>query len=167
MKTLLALGFLFASTASAGVIYHFDFSSLNNGRPDFSLEVFFPDYIQTTGLAPLGNPLPTPLGYNVNNFGENALAWFGFSETGGLLQDDGFTFSVTSFLFEAFPIASRSGYITEPGRYVGRVDGNAPFSFNGIGVLTVTEVPELSTWIVVFSALPFVWLRRARAVRQV
>ena len=139
---------LLAGPASAAVTYHFDFfTGSSNPYAPFSLEITTPTYITTTGLAPLDTPRATTLGYDVKNFGENSIGWFGFSNAGGSLFDDVFSFSSTTILFA--PDSWASNFFTAPGVYNGHVTGNAPgggFS-NSEGVLTITaSVPEPASW---------------------
>jgi hypothetical protein len=63
--------------------YQFSFSNLSNGDADFSLNILTSGLITTTDFSPLATPLPTTLGYPVNNFGENHFGQFLFSNAGG------------------------------------------------------------------------------------
>lgn len=127
--------------AQADVIYDFSFTNLTGSSgsiSDFTVSVTVPDYITVTGLAPLGNPISTPL-YTINNFGTNSTGWFGFSESGGNLSDGTMGHSITSFVF--IPSSPLSNYITAPGIFSGGISGNdGRGSLIGLGSLVVSEV---------------------------
>lgn len=142
-----------AGGANAAVRYEFEFFEFSpNGRDveDFGIVLETPDYITVSGMNPLvGDPLPTPLGYDVLNVGTNKTAWFLFSNAGGDIWDLGATYSDTSFLFLPFGLGTGGDYIRAPGVVQGRVIGRAEGSFLGLARLTVTEtlaVPEPGTW---------------------
>jgi hypothetical protein len=143
------------------VTYDFAFTNLHfvfgsqAPLPSFNVSITEPDFITTTGLMPLSNPVSTPL-YVVNNFGTNNLGQFAFSQSGGSITDDAIDFSDTTFAF--FPFFSVPlGYITSPGTFNGSVGGNAHpppnGAFSGTAVL-VTAVLEPVPGPIVGAGLP-------------
>jgi len=148
---VLAALLLLASSAHASVTYRFDFTGLTGVTggtgANFSITLTYANYVTTTGMAPApGAPFSTTLGYPVAYAGTNNLGWWGFDDnTASVLNDAGFSFAGNSFLF--FPSAL-SGYFTAPGIFAGIVEGNAPTSFFGGALLTITDtrtVPEPAT----------------------
>lgn len=148
--SVLVLSLLPISSVFASVIYTFDFIELKDvgggsGNP-FQISLTYKDYVTETGLKPLVNaPYSTSLGYSVNYSGSNSISWWAFDDdNAGILLDDSFTYFGLSFL----AVFNHSGYITAPGVYEGWVSGNAPTSFGGKAILTVTDngvtVPEPS-----------------------
>ena len=155
-RALFFLFFLSAATLAAHADtfrYSFSFTNLTDilssttpyGDPNFSVVVDEPTLIQTTGMTALTNPLPTSLGYTVNNFGENDLGWFIFSNSGGSIADTVLYFSHTTFDFTPhwpFP----TDYLSA-GSYIGWIDGNAIYpatgsthGFHGDASLTITDI---------------------------
>ena len=132
-------------SSHADVTYDFAFTNLQltfvpQTLPSFDVSITEPDFITTTGLNPLSNPVSTPF-YVVNNFGTNMIGQFAFSQSGGSISDPGhIAFSDTTFAFTPSILAAH--YITSPGTFNGSVDGNVgpgPNSaFMGTAVLSVS-----------------------------
>jgi hypothetical protein len=145
----LALALAFCAqigSSHADVTYDFAFTNLRlefgsqTPLPSFNVSITEPDFITTTGLTPLSNPVSTPL-YVVNNFGTNMIGNFAFSQSGGSISDPGIVvFSDTTFAF--IPTLASLHYITSPGTFNGFVEGNAMpppnGAFSGTAVLTAT-----------------------------
>jgi hypothetical protein len=147
-----------ASLGEAAVVYSFEFSNLRPLVADhppissFSLQLEYPDYVETTGFRPLDEGLATPLGYEIIFAGTNRLGWWEFDEDSeGVLTDEGSTGIDGGLLFGHR--GGFNGYVTSPGRYAGfatgstrrEVEGGITYtSFLGDAVLTVseTDVPE-------------------------
>ena len=121
--------------------YSFDITNLSNGDANFVLNVDLPSLITTVGMSPLANPLPTSLGYMVNNFGENADGMFTFSAAGGAIYNVGIAFSSTTFDFMPSPLGN--GY-DGLGTYTGYVSGNDPTAFEGHATLTITDLGSVA-----------------------
>ena len=136
--------------------YSFDFIGLADGDgnhyPDFNLTIDTPVQIEDSSFGPLPSPLPTPVGYPVNNFGETNQGTFAFSEEGGSIENNLVYFSSTTFIFQTFPLTTE--YLG-PGTYFGYTEGNNPFVFAGTGSLTVTDLstPEPSTFVLLGTGL--------------
>src|SRR5215470_13709282 len=87
-------------SSHADVTYDFAFTNLHlkfgsqAPLPSFNVSITEPDFITTTGLNPLTNPVSTPF-YVVNNFGTNILGQFAFSQSGGSISDSTISFSDT------------------------------------------------------------------------
>src|SRR5262249_47856600 len=133
-------------SSHADVTYDFAFTNLHSfpppgggPLPSFDVSITEPDFITTTGLNPLSNPVSTPF-YVVNNFGTNILGEFAFSQSGGSITDSGISFSDTTFAFD--PTFNSLHYITSPGTFDGLIAGNVgpgPNSaFLGTAVLSVS-----------------------------
>ena len=143
----LAALLLSATSAHASVIYSFDFSNLQGvtggSGADFNVTLTAADFVTVTGMAPLaGPPLPTTLGYSVSFTGTNNLGFWGFDDdNSSILNDGGFTFNGQSFLYAPL-VTPGTGYFTTAGSFAGRISGNAPNSFSGDALLTITQVHE-------------------------
>jgi hypothetical protein len=134
-------------SSHADVTYDFAFTNLRlvfgsqAPLPSFNVSITEPDFITTTGLNPLSNPVSTPF-YVVNNFGTNMIGNFAFSQSGGSISDPGMVvFSDTTFAFN--PSIAAPHYITSPGIFNGSVDGNTGMpppnsAFSGTAVLSVS-----------------------------
>jgi hypothetical protein len=133
-------------SSHADVTYDFAFTNLHlqfgsqAPLPSFDVSITEPDFITTTGLNPLSNPVSTPF-YVVNNFGTNMIGEFAFSQSGGSISDPGVVvFSDTTFAF--IPFIAAAHYITSSGTFNGSVEGNVgpgPNSaFLGTAVLSVS-----------------------------
>ncbi len=172
----LLLSVTLAGSANATVRYAFDFFDLfsfdgpSRSFADFSLVLETPDYITVTGMSPLaGDPLPTSLGYSVQNAGTNKIGGFGFSNAGGSIADGSAVYSSTTFVF--MPNTFSTDYIRTPGVFAGTVFGSSSGFFSGKARLTVTDtlaVPEPATWAVMILGLGVagVMLRRRSAPLQ-
>src|SRR5215831_1617359 len=135
-------------SSHADVTYDFAFTNLHSfpppgggPLPSFDVSITEPDFITTTGLNPLSNPVSTPF-YVVNNFGTNIIGDFAFSQSGGSISDPGMVdFSDTTFAF--IPSIGAPNYITFPGTFNGSVNGNTGMpppnsAFSGTAVLSVS-----------------------------
>jgi hypothetical protein len=126
--------------------YVFTFSNLQlsdrTGLPSlFNLIIDEPSLITTTGVQTLPAALPTPLGYDVNYFGEDKIGQFGFGKAPVSISDDGVFFDLASFAF--VPDTSATDYLGV-GTTTGSVTGNAPFSFTGDAAVTITDLDAQS-----------------------
>lgn len=169
--TAAVFAFIIAAPAFCSVTYQFDFSNLSgvqngSGQP-FSITLTYNDYVTTTGLNALsGAPLSTTLGYPVAYAGTNTIGWWAFDDNNaGFLSNNSYSYAGNSFL-ATFGTSNITNYITQAGTYFGDVGGNAPFSFGGKVVLTVTDshsVPESSALMLFVLGLGGVLLARRRA----
>ena len=139
------IAFVLSTSTNAAVIYQFDFTNLtyedgSSTGADFSVTLEYSDYVITTGMEALsGAPLLTTIGYSVAYAGTNITGWWGFDDNSySTIDDEGFAFSGESFLFD--PDTRPSLYFTRPGTYTGNISGNAPYSFHGDALLTITEI---------------------------
>lgn len=165
------LSFFVASSAFSAVIYDFSFSNLSGVKSGsgevFGITLTFDDYVKTTGMNLIsGAPQSTTLGYPVAYAGANSHGWWAFDDdTSSLLDDNGFTFGGLSFLAIFFD--TNWSFITSPGVYHGSVHGNAPSSFEGSVLLTVTgpqsHVPEPLSLVLLLLGLTGIALVRKRA----
>lgn len=125
--------------------YAFSFTNLSYGYSDFTVTIDTPGLIDTTGLASLGTSLPTSLGYDVNNFGEDTYGFFGFSQSGGSISNGSIIFSDTTFYFvPPFFSSDYDGVGTYAG---GHVEGNLPSypdNFHGDASLVVTDLSAVT-----------------------
>src|SRR5215510_1608405 len=134
-RTMRTAGFALAlsfcaqiGSSHADVTYDFAFTNLRlvaslGPLPSFDVSITEPDFITTTGLNPLSNPVSTPF-YVVNNFGTNDIGWFAFSQSGGSISNTPLiSYSDTTFSFAPKPPFNSIHYITSPGTFDGGVDG--------------------------------------------
>jgi len=137
----------------ADVNYQFDLYNLTldqgGSLENFSMIIQTNDYITTTWMQALGYTITTSydsLGYDINYFGTNKSGNFGFDDNGSAyLGESGFGWNMGFFII---PDHVTTDYITSPGVWDGNVIGTA-FSnynyFNGRATVTVSEVPEPAT----------------------
>ena len=173
-KSLCALLFIVSFPAHAVIIYQFDFTDLTGvtggSGADFRLALTFPDYVTTIAMAPIpGPPIPTTLGYPVRFAGTNLVGMWGFDDdTNSEITDVGFGFGGESFLF--VPSVTPDGFFTAPGIFAGMVQGNAPFSFEGDALLTITDTLAVSEpgvlWLLGIALISLRFMRRRPLYRD-
>jgi hypothetical protein len=132
---------------ASNIDYHFSYTGLSNGQPNFSFDIITPGFITTTGFFTLTTPDPTSLGYTIVNYGEDTEGFFAFSNAGGSISNTPggeVGFSGTTFDFN--PNVKQTDYYQTFGTFSGTAIGNdpsfaSPF-FNATATLTITPEPS-------------------------
>jgi hypothetical protein len=149
MRKLIVVLFVLCAAVSPSALrasnidYHFSYTGLSNGDPNFSFDIVTPGFITTTGFFTLATPDPTSLGYTIVNYGEDTEGFFAFSNAGGSISNTSggeVGFSATTFDFD--PNTKQADYFQSYGTFTGTAIGNAPTFFNANVTLTITPEPS-------------------------